>query len=178
MPTSDEYQLSGVDLKSSSYHLVQENEEINRFNQLGRCLCACRFTDPLGRLWHPELCHDKGFSVAGIRSRLDRPTYLVVAQLDQILYATDFPNLDIIESGQIRAKPNRSLAKAELHCDDGCPSWAFWLHHCRYASIGVVIDAAIIAQLWNCLDHRIWCQWTLGCPKSPGPIGNKHLSWG
>ena len=44
-------QLSGVDLKVIAISSVQENEgEINHFNQLGRCLCACGLQDPLGRL--------------------------------------------------------------------------------------------------------------------------------
>ena len=42
------------------------------------------------------------------------------SQLDQILYATDFPNLDIIESGQVAPNPTGLFAKQELHCDDGC----------------------------------------------------------
>ena len=44
------------------------------------------------------------------------------SQLDQVLYTTDFPNLDIIESGQSSAQPNRSFAKQELYDDDGSPA--------------------------------------------------------
>ncbi len=42
------------------------------------------------------------------------------SQLDQVLYATDFPKLGYHRVWTGRTKPNRSLAKQELHCDDGC----------------------------------------------------------
>ena len=68
------------------------------------------------------------------------------SQLDQVLYATDFPNLDIIESGQVAPNPTGLLQSKNFTVMMDALREHFDYIIVDTPPIGVVIDAAIIAQ--------------------------------
>ena len=113
-------QLSGVDLKVIAISSVQENE--------GKSTTSTNLAVAFARAGYKTLlvdCDIRNSVMTGIFRSRDKIQGLTDflsgrSQLDQILYATDFPNLDIIESGQVAPNPTGLFAKQELHCDDGC----------------------------------------------------------
>ena len=68
------------------------------------------------------------------------------SQLNQILYPTDFPNLDIIESGQVAPNPTGLLQSKNFTVMMDALREHFDYIIVDTPPIGIVIDAAIIAQ--------------------------------
>ena len=102
-------QLSGVDLKVIAISSVQENE--------GKSTTSTNLAVAFARAGYKTLlvdCDIRNSVMTGIFRSRDKIQGLTDflsgrSQLDQILYATDFPNLDIIESGQVAPNPTGLL---------------------------------------------------------------------
>ena len=102
-------QLSGVDLKVIAISSVQENE--------GKSTTSTNLAVAFARAGYKTLlvdCDIRNSVMTGIfrsRTKIQGLTDFLSgrSQLDQILYATDFPNLDIIESGQVAPNPTGLL---------------------------------------------------------------------
>ena len=102
-------QLSGVDLKVIAISSVQENE--------GKSTTSTNLAVAFARAGYKTLlvdCDIRNSVMTGVFRSRDKIQGLTDflsgrSQLDQILYATDFPNLDIIESGQVAPNPTGLL---------------------------------------------------------------------
>ena len=107
-------QLSGVDLKVIAVSSVQENE--------GKSTTSTNLAVAFARAGYKTLlvdCDIRNSVMTGIfrsRTKIQGLTDFLSgrSQLDQILYATDFPNLDIIESGQVAPNPTGLLQSKTL----------------------------------------------------------------
>ena len=139
-------QLSGVDLKVIAVSSVQENE--------GKSTTSTNLAVAFARAGYKTLlvdCDIRNSVMTGVfrsREKIQGLTDFLSgqSQLDQVLYTTEFPNLDIIESGQIAPNPTGLLQSKNFTM-----MMEALRRHYDYIivdtpPIGVVIDAAIIAQ--------------------------------
>ena len=139
-------QLSGVDLKVIAISSVQENE--------GKSTTSTNLAVAFARAGYKTLlvdCDIRNSVMTGIFRSRDKIQGLTDflsgrSQLDQILYATDFPNLDIIESGQVAPNPTGLLQSKNFTVMMDALREHFDYIIVDTPPIGVVIDAAIIAQ--------------------------------
>ena len=146
MPFATNIQLSGVDLKSSLSHLFKKNE--------GKSTTSTNLAVAFARAGYKTLlvdCDIRNSVMTGIFRSRDKIQGLTDflsgrSQLDQILYATDFPNLDIIESGQVAQTQQVSLQSKNFTVMMDALREHFDYIIVDTPPIGVVIDAAIIAQ--------------------------------
>ena len=139
-------QLSGVDLKVIAISSVQENE--------GKSTTSTNLAVAFARAGYKTLlvdCDIRNSVMTGVFRSRDKIQGLTDflsgrSQLDQILYATDFPNLDIIESGQVAPNPTGLLQSKNFTVMMDALREHFDYIIVDTPPIGVVIDAAIIAQ--------------------------------
>ncbi len=129
-------QLSGVDLKVIAVSSVQENE--------GKSTTSTNLAVAFARAGYKTLlvdCDIRNSVMTGVfrsREKIQGLTDFLSgrSQLDQVLYTTEFPNLDIIESGQIAPNPTGLLQSKNFTM-----MMEALRRHYDY-----IIDAAIIAQ--------------------------------
>lgn len=134
-------QLSGVDLKVIAISSVQENE--------GKSTTSTNLAVAFARAGYKTLlvdCDIRNSVMTGVFRSRDKIQGLTDflsgrSQLDQILYATDFPNLDIIESGQVAPNPTGLLQSKNFTVMMDALREHFDYIIVDTPPIGVVIDA-------------------------------------